>query len=393
MISRAHIQTINTFPIPEVLTERPSWWSRQRWAQFLQSLLRESRSVRVGDGRLRPVFDFRNARGPYEERFWAIFSGANPAHIPLRFTIKWPRVELTDKAGVSTYRASFKSRIFPDGVASVNLLEYVEFATPVSADTFVDFVRRDVLENGVTRGRRDVTYQQKGRAFSCLVRRSGEMGHPSFVHTVMHVDSFPLLNKRDDWNSIRRLLGLLEHDSLWEGGPPGQYPNLGFRGQLILVGKRASLIQSGRPWDPTTVRTHRCLRNRFAAMVELVSGQRELYSAYCGLIDSLSDRWKRLRGHPIRSLTTTLHPAIRFETILSMMSVLRLGETLAKHPGEEVARWTKWHTNIATRIFPILDSAKAWLGELETSLSDVNGRVSDGTLKILAAVSSGLSNA
>src|SRR5437867_1985321 len=121
MISRAHVQTIAVFPLPELLNERRRLKDSRSWFRHLQADIARGRAVNKGEFKLVPAFDFTRNQA-YQENYWKLFRSGRglPEHFPYKFRFEKPYLGLDSQPfQISNYDVRFRGLLFPYGAVSL----------------------------------------------------------------------------------------------------------------------------------------------------------------------------------------------------------------------------------------------------------------------------------
>jgi hypothetical protein len=390
-ITRAHVQTIGVFPVPEFLTQRRRLFDPRSWFHHLQDDLSTGKTAKRGDFRLIPAFDF-SREGSYQERFWNLFRGGPqnlPRHFPYKFRFETPTLKpIVGDDVLSKYQIRVRGLLYPYGAISLRISEYIEPVAALDANGILSILLGRLGDGSEVRTREGVMGEIKGRILRSFVKQDTDARHDTIHYRLVHFDTARELDPAADWNQLASLLAFSLNPSHVDKYARNSFPNLGFaeKCQLILMGPYAGFAYTPDLWTQGRVRSRRCLRNRLANLAELAMIQRQLYVSFSYKIRMIAGLLPLIKHRPLAEIGETIKCGISFHEIRSLYSILVMHDAL--NVGDrDVVQWKQWYDAVSQHLFSDRDAAKKAVEELNDLYGSIEKDAANAVAKTIEALS------
>lgn len=398
-ITRAHVQTIGVFPVPEFLTRQRRGLDPRSWLHHLQDDLSAGKEVKRGDFRLIPAFDY-NREGKYLERFWNLFRGGPPdlpRHVPYKFRFETPTLKpLVGGDALSKYQIRVRGLLYPYGAISLRISEYIEPVAALNANGMLSILLGKLGDRSEEKTREGIVGEIKGRILGTFVKQDANARHDTVYYRLVHFDTTGELDPAADWNQLASLLAFSVNPSHIDKYASSSFPNLGFakKGQIILMGPYAGVAYTPNLWTPGRVRSRRCLRNRLANLAELAMIQRQLYVSFSNKIRGIANDLRLYKNRPVAEIRETIKSRMSFHEIRSLHSILFMHDAL-NHADPvtdpDVVHWKQWYDAVSQHLFSDRDAAKKAIEELNDLYGLTQKNAVSAVAKLIDAILSDIS--
>jgi len=402
-ISSAYVQSIGVFCLPELISEKWRFLSRQSKSSHLHERLLEGKSEDFRGCHLTPRFDFRRS-GPYSEEFWEPFqssapleSAGAPRHFPFRIRMAEPGVTPADSTPFAKYTATLRGFLFPYGGVAVRFAEYIRPKKPISTWSLMDFLSANLRMKSQEITRKGILANAKDFIFKSVVPKPANFPHDLSVYRIVHVSIDRPLERPNDGAFLAPLLAFSVACDKVQKHLNQRQRNQGHRGQVLRFGKYAAVAHTPDLWLDTKLRGRRCFRDRLSSTAELALIQARYWESYRERFRVVGEKLRLRKRRPWASVKTSLFQEVSLEELESLNAIFRFQDAFARRSSGRIRQWKTWYATLRDSLFPEQNTAVGAVRELnrlytatDAEAARVAGSVAAALTGLLGAVGSTL---
>lgn len=381
----AYIRTIQTFTIPQIITNPKNVIKPFRMKEMLKKLVNGSPPDSSLDGfqKIYPMYDFdEENKNEYKERFWSLFwdkqNSSEASHFPFRTVLdgelKRDNAVLKDVKVLQQW-AKLKVRIFPYGVVSFHLAEYFKFDQKVESIKLIDYLNTPfIFEGNFYSSKKLLSKFYSLIQETILSKRENFSSQSSVPYCVIHpeYDARPQIinnvlekgiDPDKDWNQISTLLAMSGDSNRIKKYTLQNCKNLSTdKDQFIFMSPFSTVVLT--PQIPFPYHGIRCLRNHISNIVEMVLIQESFAKQYVNTFREIRNYLKDIQGYKARQIKRYIWNKITLDEIVAIKRINRFQDSLNN------SKWKLWYNSfMSTKQESFLDF-NASLNELnDTNLN------------------------